>query len=78
MKGPHLIYAALPRYLKWLLNISYRCQIQGINDQQTATIDMAAILPVTGETIIAVDAKRKYILLKDFMSEIVFGRDQVT
>ena len=43
---------------------SYRCQIQGINDQETATIDMAAILPVTGETIIAVDAlsSKKHVL----------------
>ena len=42
----------------------HRCQIQGINDQQTATIDMAAILPVTGETITAVDTLSffKYVL----------------
>ena len=55
--------------------MSYRCQIQGINVQEAATIDMAAILPVTGETIIAVDTIsffKYYILLKDFMSDIVF------
>ena len=76
MKGQKFIHVT-----QISLMTSYRCQIQGINDQETATIDMAAILPVTGETIIAVDTLsffKYYILLKDFMSDIVFGRDQVT
>ena len=50
MKGPKFIHVT-----QISIMTSYRCQIQGINDQETATIDMAAILPVTGETIIAVD-----------------------
>ena len=59
MKGPKFIHVT-----QISMMTSYRCQIQGINDQETATIDMAAILPVTGETIIAVDAlsSKKHVL----------------